>query len=72
MARISFRYAAPMGDRRHFVDEEDVAVLIGRLPEDLLGRLRVVRFDDESRGGHVAGYTTTRGRREISLWRIGN
>jgi len=34
MARISFRYAAPMGDRRHFVDEEDVAVLIGRLPED--------------------------------------
>jgi len=53
--------------RRHYVDKDDVRVVLSRLPEELWGRLRNVHFNDDARGNRTYGYTTTRGRGEISL-----
>ena len=53
--------------RRHYVDENDVRVVLSRLPEELWSRLRKVHFKDDARGNRVLGYTTTRGRKEVSL-----
>lgn len=57
----------PRGDRIHLVSEEDVLVVLARLPTETLVRLRAIHFNDRGRGGRVAGYTTIRGRREITL-----
>ena len=67
MQKIKFTYKTPDSDRRHYIDEHDVLVLLTRLPSDTWERLKVVHFNDNSRGGHVYGYTTTRGRKEISI-----
>ncbi len=60
--------------RRHYVNEDDVKVVLSRLPAELLSRLKKVHFCDHSRGGRRLGYTTTRGRREITIcalpWRV--
>ncbi len=53
--------------RRHFVDENDVKIVLSRLPENLLSRLKKIHFNDEARGNRCLGYTTTRGRREVTL-----
>jgi tetratricopeptide (TPR) repeat protein len=53
--------------RRHYVDEEDVKVVLSRLPAELWARLRKVHFKDDARGHRRFGYTTRLGRREISL-----
>lgn len=64
---VDFHLRAPRGDRRHYVDEADVAVVLSRLPAESTARLRAVHFTDDARGNRVLGYTTTRGRREIAL-----
>src|SRR4051812_27844084 len=64
---MDFHLRAPGGDRRHYVDEADVAVVLSRLPTETIARLRAVHFTDEARGNRRLGYTTTRGRREIAL-----
>lgn len=64
---IQFKYAEPWADRRHFIDEEDVRVLLSRLPKELYKRLEGVYFKDDSFGGKRYGYTTAAGRREITL-----
>ena len=46
MKDIKFSYTAPGGDRKHYVFEEDVRVVLSRLPEEVYGRLRVVHFND--------------------------
>ena len=66
MSPVRFTYHAPGGDRRHFVNGDDVAVVLSRLPVELWERLRAVHFNDRSRGGKVMGYVN-RGRREIAL-----
>lgn len=64
---MEYRYRLPFGDRRHYVDEEDVAIVLSRLPEELTRRIRAVHFTDEARGNRTLGYVSTRGRREIAL-----
>ena len=53
--------------RRHYIDEDDVKVVLSRLPDELFARLKRVLFKDDAEGRRTYGYTTTRGRREISL-----
>lgn len=65
--KVGFHLRAPRGDRRHYVDEDDVAVVLSRLPPAATARLRAVHFTDDARGNRRLGYTTTRGRREIAL-----
>lgn len=64
--RVKFS-SSPLGaDRIHCVNEEDIRVLLGRLPIELWDRLRAVHFNDRSRGARLLGYVN-RGRREIAL-----
>jgi hypothetical protein len=63
---IRFTVHQPTGDRIHHVSEGDVGVVLSRLPGELYARLRVVHFNDRSRGNRILGYVT-RGRREIAL-----
>ena len=66
MGPLTFSYHPARGDRRHFVTEAEVRVLLGRLPGPLWEGLRAVRFDDRARGHRRLGYVT-RGRDEINL-----
>jgi tetratricopeptide (TPR) repeat protein len=65
--RIQFVSRHTKSTRRHYVTAEDVRVLLARLPDELWIRLKKVTFNDCSRGRRVLGYTTTRGRCEISV-----
>jgi hypothetical protein len=58
--------SAPGADRVHHVHEEDVRVVLSRLPPEICHRLRAVHFNDRSIGARVLGYVN-RGRREIAL-----
>jgi len=64
--RIKYSYTRPRELRRHYLNEHDVQVLLGRLPSEVWSRLQAVHFNDRSRGVRCAGYTT-RGRREIAI-----
>jgi hypothetical protein len=64
--RLQFSSLRPGGDRVHHVREEDVRVVLARLPAEVTGRLRRVHFNDRSRGGRRLGYVNF-GRREIAL-----
>ena len=63
---IKFSVLKPRGDRIHHVTEEDIRVVLSRLPSEVCRRLRAVHFNDRSRGARVLGYVN-RGRREIAL-----
>lgn len=65
--RVKFSVSAPRGDRIHYVNEQDVRVLLERLPHTVWSSLRVVHFNDEGEGNRLLGYVTPRGRREITL-----
>jgi hypothetical protein len=65
--QVKFSVSPLRGDRIHYVNEEDVRVLLGRMPDATWSRLRAVHFNDESRGGRILGYVTRRGRSEISV-----
>jgi hypothetical protein len=64
--QVKFSVTAPGADRVHHVNEQDVRVVLSRLPVDLWCRLRAVHFNDQSRGARTLGYVN-RGRREIAL-----
>ena len=64
---MEFRVRLPHGDKRHYVDEDDVSVVLARLPPAAVKRIRGIHFADRARGNRRLGYTTTRGRREIVL-----
>lgn len=66
LARIRFSTCVPGGDRIHYVSEEDVRVVLGRLPVELWRRLRAVHFNDRSKGARVLGYVTPN-RHDIAL-----
>jgi hypothetical protein len=63
---IRFTVSVPGCDRVHHVTEEDVRVVLSRLPPEVSNRLRAVHFNDRSRGARRLGYVN-RGRREIAL-----
>jgi hypothetical protein len=64
--RVKFSLSIPSADRIHYVTEEDVRIVLSRLPVEHWTRLRSVHFNDRSRGARVLGYVN-RGRREIAL-----
>lgn len=66
MALIKFSISRPGADRIHHVNEEDVRIVLSRIPSSLLHRLSAVHFNDKSRGARILGYVS-RGRREIAL-----
>ncbi|HEV3164776.1 MAG TPA: hypothetical protein VGZ22_12175 [Isosphaeraceae bacterium] len=63
---VKFSVSAPGADRVHHINEEDVRIVLSRMPLELWRRLRAVHFNDRARGSRVAGYVT-RGLREIAL-----
>ena len=67
MHKVKFSYTKPRCDRKHHVLEEDVRVVLSRLPEEVYSRLRAVHFNDRSWGVRSLGYTTKRGRREVAI-----
>jgi Flp pilus assembly protein TadD len=66
MRPLTFSDHPPRGDRRHFVTETDVRILLQRLPSKLWQRLKAVHFNDRSMGRRRLGYVR-RGRNEIAL-----
>jgi hypothetical protein len=66
MPPVRFSLSRPGADRIHYVNEEDVRIVLSRLPVTLWSRLRAVHFNDRSRGARTLGYVN-RGRREIAL-----
>lgn len=66
LSRVRFSSCIPGADRIHHVTEDDVRVVLSRLPLELWARLRAVHFNDQARGARVFGYVTN-GRREIAL-----
>jgi hypothetical protein len=64
--KIKFSVTRPFGDRIHYITEEDIRVVLSRLPEELWHRLREVHLNDQSRGVSRLGYVD-QGRKEISL-----
>jgi len=65
--KLSFNVVTPGCDRIHHVSQGDVGMVLMRLPGETWDRLKGVHFNDRSRGARVLGFTSTRGRREISL-----
>ena len=56
---IRFIRHRPRSHRRHFITEEDVRILLGRLPPDLWARLRAVHFNDRALGRAGRGTLTS-------------
>lgn len=63
---VRFSISPPGGDRVHHLCEDDVRLVLSRLPAEARSRLRAVHFNDQSRGGRRLGYVN-RGRREIAM-----
>ncbi len=66
MRDIKFSYSRTRSGRKHYLNEDDVRVLLSRLPERLWQRLREVHFNDRAWGRCVSGYVN-RGHREIAI-----
>src|SRR5215475_7607272 len=66
MRKIKFSTTIPGGGRRHYLTEEDVMVVLSRLPEGTWQRLRAVHFNDQARGNRLLGYVNE-GRRDIAI-----
>jgi hypothetical protein len=71
---LRFTVSTPGRDRVHYVTEDDVRVLLGRLPAEVWNRLHSVHFSDQGQGGRRLGYATRKHRhcgialhREIAL-----
>ena len=66
MRDIKFSYSRTGAGRKHYLNEEDVRVLLSRLPEEVWGGLRAVHFNDRARGRRCLGYVNM-GHREIAI-----
>ena len=66
LKRIRFSVNRVSGDREHYLDPEDIRILLARLPLGLWAKLRAVHFNDRSWGARTLGYVT-RGHREIAI-----
>jgi len=56
MAKIKFAYSAVGCDRKHYLNEADVMIVLNRLPREAWNRLRAIHFNDKSRGVRTLGY----------------
>jgi hypothetical protein len=66
MRGIIYSYAKPGEQRKHYLDAQDIDVLLERLPPELTPMLRAVHFNDQGRGVRRLGYVA-QGRREITV-----
>jgi hypothetical protein len=66
MRDIKFTFSRTGAGRKHYLNEEDVRVLLSRLPEELWEKLQAVHFNDRAWGRRCLGYVT-RGHREITI-----
>jgi len=66
LARVRFSSLTPGADRIHYVNAEDVRIVLGRLPIEVWHRVRAVHLNDRSRGARTLGYVN-QGLREIAL-----
>jgi hypothetical protein len=66
MAKLKFTYSEVGCDRKHYLDEADVRVVLDRLPKEAWNGLRAVHFNDKSRGARTLGYANPR-EREICI-----
>ncbi len=66
MSRIKYNHTKPGERRKHYLEQQDVEVLLDRLPPQVWSRLRAVHFNDEARGNRCLGYVN-RGHREIAI-----
>jgi hypothetical protein len=65
-SQVKFSVSIPGADRIHHVNEDDIRIVLSRLPVELWCQVRAVHFNDRSHGGRILGYVN-RGRREITL-----
>lgn len=63
---VTYSYSQPGGLRKHYLDEHDIEVLLGRLPTRVWSQLRSVHFNDRCLGVRCLGYVN-RGHREITI-----
>jgi hypothetical protein len=66
MPEVRFTYQDAWCDRKHYIDESDVTVVLSRLPIEAWNNLRAVHFNDRGRGVRLLGYANVRGR-DISI-----
>lgn len=66
MRRIKFTFTEPYCDRKHFLTEADVRVVLERLPKKAWNNLRAVHFNDKSWGVRLLGYANP-SEHEISI-----
>ena len=66
MRPLAFSCHPPRGDRRHFVTEAEIRVVLERLPSRIWDRLAAVHFNDRAMGRRRLGYVR-QGRDEIAL-----
>lgn len=60
MPRVKFTYSQAYCDRKHYLTEDDVRVVLSRLPLEAWNGLRKVHFNDKSRGARRLGYANPR------------
>jgi hypothetical protein len=63
---VKFTYSQVGCDRRHYLSEDDVRVVLSRLPAEAWRGLRAVHFKDKSRDVRILGYANPR-EREICI-----
>ena len=66
MRKIKFSYSQTCAGRKHFINEDDVRIVLSRLPGELCERLRAVHFNDRAYGRRRLGYVNM-GHREIAI-----
>jgi hypothetical protein len=60
MPKVKFTTSSVGCDRRHYLTEDDVRVVLSRLPLETWNGLRKVHFNDKGRGGRLLGYANPR------------
>jgi hypothetical protein len=60
MPKVKFTCSQVGCDRKHYLTEEDVRVVLSRLPIEAWNGLRKVHFNDKSRGARRLGYANPR------------
>jgi tetratricopeptide (TPR) repeat protein len=66
LKKIKFTYSKTGHNRKHWINEDDIKILLSRLPNELFSRLKHVHFNDRSWGVRMLGYVNM-GHREIAI-----
>ena len=64
---IKFTTKIPGGDRRHYINEDDIMVVLNRLPKEIWSRLREVHFNDIGYGNPRRQHAGYAGRDKTSI-----